>query len=250
VLKLAQDERDMVAPMVAKGASSKKELLQVDQQIAARRQELNGYNGSLPRTRAAVREAENRLAEQESGFRADAQKELSSKIGELNTIRQTLSAFQDKSARTEIKSPMNGTVKDIKIKTVGGVARPGEPIMEIVPLEDRLIVEGRLKPSDIAFIRPGQRAVVRLTACDSSIYGNLDGEVIDISADAMQTEKGESFYRVKVSTKETKLTRGSKSCVAIPGMQATVDVVTGKKTVMNYLLKPFIKASQTALRER
>lgn len=250
VMKLAQDERNMVEPMVARGASSKKELLQLDQQIAAHRSELNGYRLALPRTQAAVKEAENRLAEQDSGVRAEAQKELSQKIADLNTLKQTLAAFQDKSARTEIKSPMNGTVKDIKIKTVGGVARPGEAIMEIVPVEDRLIVEAKIKPSDIAFIHPGQKAVVRLTAFDFSIFGAIDGEVMDISADSISNEKGESFYRVRVSTKVSQLKKGGKTYEIIPGMQAMVDIVTGKKTVMTYLMKPFIKASQTAFRER
>ena len=250
VTKLAHDERDMVAPMVEKGAAAKKELLQLDQQIASHQAELNGLRLSLPRAQAAVKEAQNRISEQESGFRANAQKELSDKTVEMNIIKQTLGAFQDKSARTEIKSPMNGTVKDIKIKTVGGVARPGEAIMEIVPVEDVLIVEARVKPSDIAFIHPGQKAIIRLTAFDFSIFGSLEGNVIDISADSIANEKGESFYRVKISTKETHLKKGSKSYDIMPGMQATVDIVTGKKTVMTYLLKPFIKASQTALRER
>lgn len=250
VMKLAQDERNMVAPMVEKGAAAKKELLQLDRQLAQQRAELNGLRLALPRTQAAVKEAKSRLDEQTSGFRAAAQKELSEKTIELNTIKQTLAAYQDKSARTEIRSPMNGTVQSIKIKTVGGVARPGEPIMEIVPLEDRLIVEGRIRPADIAFIHPGQKAVVRLSAFDFSVYGALEGEVVDISPDSITNEKGESFYRVRVRTKETKLKKGSKEYPIIPGMQATVDIVTGEKSVMTYLLKPFVKASQTALRER
>lgn len=250
VLSLAQEERAMVAPMVDKGAAAKKELLQIDQQIAGHRAELNGYRNSLPRAEAAVKEASTRLAELESGFRADAQRELSLKIAELNTIKETLGAFEDKSARTEIKSPVAGTVKDVKIKTVGGVARPGEAIMEIVPAEDRLIVEARIRPADIAFIYPGQRAVVRLSAFDFSIYGAVEGKVVDISPDAIVNEKGESFYRVRVSTAQTDVKRHGKSYDIIPGMQATVDIITGEKTVMTYLMKPFVKASQTALRER
>jgi len=250
VLKLAQDERDMVAPMVDKGAAAKMELLQLDRQIATQKAELNGLRTALPRTQAGVREVKERLNELESGFRATAQKELSEKTIELNTIKQTLAAYQDKSERTEIKSPVRGTVQDIKITTVGGVAKPGEPIMEIVPLEDQLVIEGRIKPSDIAFIHPGQRAIVRLTAFDFGIYGALEGQVTEISPDSITNEKGESFYRVKVKTAETKLEKNGKTYEIIPGMQATVDIVTGEKTIMKYLLKPFIKASQTALRER
>lgn len=250
VLKLAQDERAMVAPMVEKGAANKMELLQLDRQIATQRTELNGLKSALGRSNAAIKEAQGRINELTSGIKATAQKELAEKTIELNTIKETLAAYQDKSERTEIKSPVNGKVQDVKITTVGGVAKPGEPIMEIVPLEDQLVVEGRIRPADIAFIYPGQKAVVRVSAFDFSVYGALEGQVVDISPDSITNEKGESFYRVKVRTKETKLKKGSKEYDIIPGMQATVDIITGEKSVMTYLLKPFVKASQTALRER
>lgn len=250
ILKLAQDERAMVAPMVEKGAANKMELLQLDRQIATQRTELNGLKAALGRSNAAIKEAQGRINELTSGIKASAQKELAEKTIELNTIKETLAAYQDKSERTEIKSPVNGKVQDIKITTVGGVAKPGEPIMEIVPLEDQLVVEGRIKPSDIAFIYPGQRAVLRISACDSSIFGSIEGKVVDISPDSFTNEKGESFYRVKVRTDVSSVEKGGKKCEIIPGMQATVDIITGEKSVMTYLLKPFVKASQTALRER
>lgn len=250
VLGLSQEERNMVAPMVERGAANKMELLQLDRQIATQRAELNGLKLALPRSQAAVKESRERINELTSGFKATAQKELSGKTIELNSIKETLGAFQDKSERTEIKSPVHGTVKDIKVTTVGGVVKPGEPIMEIVPLEDLLLVEASVRPADIAFIHPGQKAIVRISAFDFSVYGALEGEVTEISADSITNEKGESFYRVKVRTDKTKLSKGSKEYDIIPGMQATVDIVTGEKTVMNYLMKPFVKASQTALRER
>ncbi|MDD9901091.1 MAG: HlyD family type I secretion periplasmic adaptor subunit [Alphaproteobacteria bacterium] len=250
VMKLTKDERNMVAPMVKRGAAAEKELLQLDRQIAQQRTELNGLKLALPRSQAAVKEAEERLAELENSRKADAQRELTEKTIELNAIKETLAAYQDKSARTEIRSPVTGTVKDIKVKTVGGVVRPGEPIMEIVPLEDQLIVEARIRPADIAFIHPGQKATVRLTAFDFSIYGALDGEVTDISADTITNEQGESFYRVKIRTTETKLERRGKVLEIMPGMQATVDIVTGEKSVMTYIMRPLAKASHTALRER
>jgi adhesin transport system membrane fusion protein len=236
--------------MVERGAANKMELLQLDRQIATQRTELNSLRTALPRTNAGISEAKSRIEELMSGFKATAQKELAEKTIELNTIKETLGAYQDKSERTEIKSPVHGKVQDVKITTVGGVVKPGDPIMDIVPLEDQLVVEGRIKPSDIAFIYPGQKAVVRISAFDFSVYGALEGEVVDISPDSITNEKGESFYRVRVRTKETKLKKGTKEYDIIPGMQATVDVITGKKTVMAYLMKPFIKASQTALRER
>lgn len=250
VMGLAQEERNMVAPMVERGAANKMELLQLDRQIAQQRAELNGLRLALPRSEAAVKEAAERINEVDSGIRAAAQKELAEKTIELNTIKETLSAYRDKSDRTEIKSPMMGIVQDIKINTVGGVAKAGEPIMEIVPLEDVLVVEARIKPADIAFIHEGQKAVVRLSAYDFSVYGAMDGKVTEISADSFTNDKGESFYRVRVSTDASKLTKNKTEYDIKPGMQATVDIITGEKTVMQYLLKPFVKASQTALRER
>lgn len=250
LLKLAQDERAMVAPMVERGAANKMELLQIDRQIATQKAELNSLRSALPRSNAGVKEVQGRINDLTSSQRADAQRELAEKTIELNTIKQTLAAYKDRSERTEVKSPVHGRVQDIKVTTVGGVVRPGDPIMDIVPLEDTLVVESRVRPADIAFIYPGQKALVRISAFDFSVYGALEGKVKDISPDSITNDKGESFYRVTVQTEETTLKKGNKEYDIIPGMQATVDIITGEKTVMNYLLKPFVKASQTALRER
>ncbi|MDE1153540.1 MAG: HlyD family type I secretion periplasmic adaptor subunit [Micavibrio sp.] len=250
VLSLANDEKNMVEPMVAKGAANKKELLEVRQRIASQSAELNGLRLALPRSQSAVKEVKSRLDSLNSDFRAAAQKEFAEKTIEFNTIKQTLAAYKDKSERTEIKSPVHGMIKDLKLTTVGGVVKPGETIMEIVPSEDQLIVEARIKPSDIAFIHEGQRAIVRLTAFDFGIYGSLDGEVTEVSPDSIVNDKGESFYRVRVKTAQTQVHRGGKTLDVKAGMQATVDIVTGEKTVMRYILKPFNKAAQTAMRER
>lgn len=250
VLKLSQEERAMVAPMVERGAANKMELLQLDRQIAQQRTELNGLNLALPRAQTAVREADERINELKSGFRAAAQRELAEKTIEMNTVRETMTAHRDRTDRSEIRAPMDGIVKDIKISTVGGVARAGEPIMEIVPVDDLLVVEARIKPSDIAFIHEGQKAVVRLSSYDFSIFGGMEGRVTEVGADSFTNDKGESFYRVRVETNAEKVRKGSKEYDIKSGMQATVDIITGEKTVMQYLLKPFIKASQTALRER
>lgn len=250
VLKLAVDERNMVEPMVEKGAANKKELLQIKQRIASQSAELNGLRLALPRSQSAVKEVKSKLDSLTSDFRAAVQSQLAEKTIELNTIKKTLAAYKDKSERTEIKSPVMGTVKDVKITTVGAVARPGETIMEIVPLEDDLIVEAHIQPRDIAFIHPGQKAIVRLTAFDFSVYGSLDGEVEEVSPDSIINEKGESYYRVRVKTAEKAMKKDGKTLEVKPGMQASIDIVTGEKTIMAYLIKPFSKAAQIALRER
>jgi len=250
MLNLAVEEKNMVEPMVEKGAANKKELLEVRQRIASQSTELNALRLAVPRSASAVKEIKSRLDSLNSDFKATAQKELAEKTIELNTIKQTLAAYQDKSERTEILSPVHGTIKDLKMTTAGGVAKPGETIMEIVPLEDQLVVEARIKPSDIAFIHPGQRAIVRLTAFDFGIYGSLDGEVTEVSPDSITNEKGESFYRVRVKTKQSRVQRGDKILEVKSGMQATVDIVTGEKSIMRYILKPFVKAAGSAMRER
>ncbi len=250
VMQLAQDQRSMVAPMVDKGAAAKMELLQVDREIAQQRAELNSLKLSLPRSQAAVEETIQRLNELQNGLKADAQRQLADKTIELNALKETLGALLDRSDRTEITSPVRGKVQAIKVRTLGGVLKPGEPIMEIVPLEDLLIVEARIKPSDIAFIHTGQSAIVRLSAYDFSVYGALHGEVKEISADTITNDKGESFYRVRIQTDKTSLEKNGSQYDIIPGMVATVDIVTGRKSILSYLLKPFIKASQTAMRER
>ena len=190
------------------------------------------------------------MREIESAARAQAQTELAAATAEMNSIGQTLTALTDRKTRTEIRSPVNGTVKDIKVTTVGGVVKPGADLMEIVPRDDQLIVEARIRPADIAFLHPGQKAVVKLTAYDYSIYGGLTGELVDISADTITNEKGETFYRVRIRTPQTFLKRKGEVLDIIPGMVASVDILTGKKTVMQYLLKPFIKTLDVAMRER
>ncbi len=250
VIRLTQKEHEMIKPAVAKGAAPKIELVQLERQLAEQQSELNGLRLALPRTKSSVREAEERLTEQNSAFRAKAQRELAEKRAELESLKEALTAYKDRDERTEIKSPVYGTVKDIKVNTIGGVIRPGDPIMEIVPLNDQLLIEAKIRPSDIAFIYPSQKAIIKITAYDFSVYGGLDGEVIDISADTIADEEGNSFYRVKVRTIETSLKRAGKEYKIIPGMTTSVDIITGKKSIKDYILKPFIKASQTALRER
>ncbi len=249
-ISLSQQEKNMIAPLVAKGSAPKIELIQLERGIQERRTELNGVRQAIPRANSAISEAQARLSELITSAQAQAQMELSSKLTEMNTIKETLSALTDRKDRTEIKSPVNGTVKDMRFMTVGGVVKPGDPIMEIVPMDDQLLIEARVRPSDIAFLHPGQNAVVKITAYDYSIYGGLKGKVVEISADSIQNEKGESFYRVKVRTEQNMLKRKGEVLPIIPGMVATVDIMTGQRTIMQYILKPFIRTMTTSMGER
>lgn len=240
----------MTEPLVAKGSAPKMELLQLERAIREKQTELNGVFEAIPRAKSAIGEAEARIAELKMTAVADAQTELSTKMIEMNTLKETLGALKDKKDRTDVRSPVNGTIKDYKISTVGGVVKPGDPIAEIVPMDDSLLVEVKIKPSDIARLRPKMPAMVKITAYDFTIYGGLKGEVVDISADTIKNDKGESFYRIKVRTFENALRRKGEDLPIIPGMIATVDIQTGKKTVMEYLLKPFLKTVQNSMNEK
>lgn len=249
-LSLAREEKQMVEPLVAKGSAPRMELLQLDRQIKEKETELNGVLSAIPRARAAIGEANARIREVKSTAKAQAQTELSAKLIEMNAIKQGLAGLQDRKVRAEIKSPVNGFVKDLKVYTVGGVVQPGQEFIEIVPKDDQLLVEARINPKDIAFLYPEQPAVVKITAYDFAIYGGLKGKVVAISPDAVTNEDGESFYLVQILTEENALRRKGEVLPIIPGMVASVDILTGEKTVMEYLLKPFIKTLQNSLNER
>lgn len=250
VIALQREEMAMVEPLVAKGSAPKMELLQLERTIKEKQTELNSVNSNLPRAQSAVNEATARIDDLTTTAKAQAQTELSAKLIEMNEIKERLGALSDRQSRADIKSPVNGTVQEIAVKTVGGVVRPGEDIIKIVPKDDQLIVEARVKPSDRAFIYPGQKAVVKITSYDFSIYGGLEGEVLDISADTLEDEKGNFYYRVRLRTYETELKHKGEVLPIIPGMVATADILTGQKTVMGYLLKPFVKTLDNAMNER
>ncbi len=250
VIALQRQEAEMIRPLVARGSAPELELLQLERGIKEKQAELNGYTSSVPRAQSAISEARARINEIESNAKAQAQAELGSKMLEMNEIKERLGALKQRKGRMELKSPVNGTIQEITVNTIGGVVRPGEDFIKIVPEDDQLIIEAKVRPSDRAFIFPGQKAVIKLTAYDFSIYGGLEGELVNISADTIEDQEGNSFYRVKLRTYETELKRKGEILPITVGMVATADILTGKKTVMEYLLKPFIKTVTNALSER
>ena len=249
-LDLVREEKRMVEPLIARGAAPKMELLQLDRQIKEKQTELNGVNSAIPRARSAIGEANARINEVKSTAKSQAQTELSAKLIEMNAIKQGLAGLKDRKTRADIKSPVNGYIKDLKVYTVGGVVQPGQEFIEIVPKDDQLLVEAKISPKDIAFLYPEQPAIVKITAYDFAIYGGLKGKVMAISPDAVTNEDGDSFYLVQILTEENALKRKGEVLPIIPGMVASVDILTGEKTVMEYLLKPFIKTLQNSLNER
>ncbi|WP_299381319.1 HlyD family type I secretion periplasmic adaptor subunit, partial [uncultured Kiloniella sp.] len=201
-------------------------------------------------TMGATLEAKQRIDEMVLTTKAEVSDELNRSRAEMKSLSERVAAGVDTVQRTDIRSPVRGTIKELKRNTVGGVIRPGEDIVEIVPLDDTLLVEAKIRPSDRAFLRSGQKATIKVTAYDFSIYGGLEGKLERISASTIKDEEGESFYRVYLRTEDNKIVSKGKELEIIPGMTANVEILTGKKTVMDYLLKPILKARDSALREK
>jgi adhesin transport system membrane fusion protein len=230
---------------------AKVDMLRLEREVLDLRSQIEATNLAKPRAESALNEAQRRIAERLVTFRSEAATELSKRQAELASINEALTADTDRVNRTEVRSPVHGTVKEIKVRTVGGVVQPGQDLMEIVPIEDTLLVEAQVRPSDIAFMYPNQKAVIKITAYDFSIYGGLDAVVEQISADSIEDkEKGESFFRVYLRTDKNYLGTAEDPLPIIPGMTASVDVLTGEKTVLEYLMKPILRARDSALRER
>lgn len=225
--QLAVKELKINEPLVKKGAVSPTEIIRLQR-------------------------AASEIKEQLLKFNSDALKDLNEARAQYEVLKQSMLADQDRLNRTTIRSPVRGIVKVIKINTVGGVSQPGSELMEIVPLDDSLLIEAKILPKDIGFIHPGLNARVKIAAFDFSIYGGLDGTVEQVSADAIQEEKAQdkTFYLIRVRTQQNYLGTHEKPLYIIPGMTATVEILTGKKTVLHYLLKPLLKTKENALTER
>jgi len=249
--RLAQQELDLTRPLEARGSISKVELLRVERETNNLRGEMLEAEQGLSAARSALAEARSRLREIKSQRQNEARLELGEFQTELNQIGETVKADKDRVARTSVTAPVRAQVKDILVNTIGGVVQPGMPLVELVPLDDSLLVEARIKPQDVAFLRPDLKAIVKITAYDFAIYGGLPGKLDSISPDSFTDEQtGETYYKIKVRTDKTTLGTTANPLPIIPGMVASVDILTGKKTVLQYLLKPINKARSNALKER
>lgn len=250
-LALVREEMDITKPLVDKGVVPRIEYLRLKREVNDLQGEIRATELAIPRAEAALQEASERIEEKYLTFRSEARTELNAKRAELAAIEEKLVGAEDRVQRTEIRSPVNGVIKTLHVQTVGGVVKPGMDILEVVPVDDTLLVEAKIRPADIGFLRPGQEATVKFTAYDFAIYGGLDGTVESISADTIKDdEKDESFYLVTVRTKDSTLRHNGKDLALMPGMVASVDILTGKRSILDYLLKPILKAKSNALTER
>jgi membrane fusion protein, adhesin transport system len=244
---LTSRELAVTQPLVGSGAVSEVELLRLQRDVSRYKGDRDQAAAQLNRIQAAISEANRKVQEVELTFRGEARNELADVVAKINSLSEGSTALSDKVKQAALKSPVKGTVKRLLINTVGGVVQPGKDVIEIVPSEDALLLEVKIMPKDIAFLHPGQKAKVRFSAYDFAIYGNLDAVVDHIGADTVLDEEGNAFYNIRVHTLEASL---GKNLPIIPGMQAEVDVQTGRKSVLSYLLKPILRAHQRALTER
>lgn len=234
-------------PLLASGAVSEIDILRLEREATKARGDIDQARAQLSRIQVSISEAKRKITEAEQSFLSKVRTELNDTSAKVNSLTQTSVALTDKVKQSTLKSPVNGKVSRLFYNTVGGVIQPGKEVMEVVPTDDSLILETKVQIKDIAFIRPEQATIIKLTAYDYTIYGTLDGVVDSVAADSTVDDKGNAYYVVKVRTQQSAIGKG---LPIIPGMMAQVDILTGKKTVLSYLLKPVLKAKSYAFSER
>ncbi len=245
---LTSQELQMTRPLLKSGAVSEVDLLRLQRDVARYCGEQKAATAQISRIQASIQEAQNRIGEVEITFRNQARTELAETRAKLASLEQGQRALADRVRLAEVRSPVRGTIKTLSANTVGGVVQPGKDILEIVPTDDTLLLEVRINPRDIGFLHSGQTAEVKFTAYDFAVYGGLPGVLEQTSADTITDEKGNSFYIAKVRTDTVYV--GDDNRPILPGMVAEVHIMTGKRTVMQYLLKPILRARSNAFRER
>ncbi|WP_370645885.1 HlyD family type I secretion periplasmic adaptor subunit [Pseudacidovorax sp. NFM-22] len=246
--QLTAKELEVTRPLIRTGAVSEVELLRLERDVARFRGERDMASAQIPRIQAAIGEAQRKIEEVDLTLRNQARSELSEVTTKLGALQAGSVGLADRVKQAEIRSPVRGIVKQLMANTVGGVVQPGKQILEVVPSDDTLLLETKVAPRDIAFLVPGQPAIVKFTAYDFATYGSLDGKLETIGADTVTDEKGNAFYLVRVRTTKSEI--GEQKLPILPGMVAEVDILTGKKTVLSYLLKPVLRAKERALTER
>lgn len=245
--ELASEELELTRPLLGSGAISEVEVLRLERDVSNADGERRQAIATRGRIRASIVEAQNKRQEVELNVKNGWREELSETLSKLATLSESSTGLEDKLKFTEIRAPVRGTIQRLFVNTIGGVVQPGNPVLELIPLDDQLLVEAKISPKDIAFLRPGQEAKVKFTAYDFAIYGGLEGVLEHISPDTITDERDETYYIVRVRTTKSGF---DEDLTIIPGMTTQVDILTGNKTVLAYLLKPILRAKQNALSER
>lgn len=249
-LLFVEEEIQMTEPMVKQGVKSKVDFINLKKEELKILQNINKTKSSLPRLRSYIQESENKRIESKQKFINQTREELNKVSSELSRIKIQKIKFSDQVNRTMVKSPVDGIVQKLYINTIGGVIKPGDNLIEIVPTDDKLYFEIKIKPSDIAFIHPGAEAKIKISAYDFAIHGGLTGTVVNISPDTITDKKDNTFYNIHIRTSKNYLGTKNKPLKIIPGMTANVDIITGKKTIIEYILKPILKSKDYVFTER
>ncbi len=249
-MNMINEEVRMTGPMVEKGVRSRVDYLKLQREANEAEDAYQSTLLSIPRLESVIQETTRSIEEVRAEFRSKAQSEYNEALSQFNTLQADNTALSDEVDRTTVRAPMNGVVQRLNVHTIGGVIKPGDDLIEIVPKGEKLVVEVKVKPSDIAFIYSGQRAVVKLTAYDFAVYGALEGKVTLISADTQTDRKEETFYTVRIETDKSYVEHNGKRLTILPGMTLSADIITGRKSVLDYILKPILKTKQHMLSER
>lgn len=247
--ELLKKEIKIMEPLVKEGIASEVDLLRTRREANEAFTKLRSTEINIPKLKSVIEEAISKRKEAEQEFRNDAQEKLNEVLAKLEQLQRSQTALEDKVRRTNIVSPVNGVISEMLVSTIGEVVQPGSDIVKIVPNDDTLVLETKIQPADIGFVYPGLTAKIKFTAYDFAIYGGLEGTVENISADTITDEEGNSFYVARIKTQTNYLGTANAPLNLLPGMMASVDIVVGKHTVLDYLLKPIIKAKDLALRE-
>ncbi|WP_416137011.1 HlyD family type I secretion periplasmic adaptor subunit [Halomonas sp. HK25] len=245
---MTSQELNLTRPLLQSGAVSEVDILRLQREVSRATGERDQAAASVSRLESAVEEARNQLSELGIERRSDWRNDLAQVMGDLSALDESSAGLQDRVRLAEVRSPVDGVVQRLNINTIGGVAQQGQEVVEIVPSDDQLLVEARIAPQDIAFLRPGQPATIKLTAYDFAIYGGLQAELDHISADTITDDNDNTFYLVRVRAKDGE--EVNQQLAVIPGMTAQVDIMTGKRTVMQFMLKPVLRAWSDSMGER
>ncbi|QKV16983.1 HlyD family type I secretion periplasmic adaptor subunit [Oricola thermophila] len=250
-LEISKRELALIEPMAKRRLVAETELIRAQRAINEVEGEIAALNEMIPRLQGAISEAELQLKELELQFRQEALTQKTDVLAELSVLEESARGEMTRVSRTDIRSPVDGVINTMEINTIGSFVQPGAVIAEVVPTSEELLVEARISPRDVAFVVPGQPALVKITAFDFSIYGGLEGEVVNVSPDSIVDQKtGEPYFEVRIKTDSAQLRKDENVFNITPGMICTVDIITGRKTILHYLLKPINKARQEAFTER
>lgn len=251
VIEITTEELRLITNAAQRKLVAQTELIRVQRESNQLKGELNITQESLPRLEGAIKEARLQIEELELQARQELLAEKTVVLSELSVLEESARGSTSRVERTDILSPVDGVINTMEINTIGAFVQPGDTVAEIVPTSEELVVEARISPNDVAFVVPGQSALVKITAFDFSIFGGLQGEVVNVSPDSLVDQNtGEPYFEVRVKTAKSQLKKGDKIFNITPGMVSSVDILTGRKTILQYLLKPINKARQEALTER